>query len=216
MLFLSLTEAEICCEHFVYESRYILPVWRPPSWNSYFHLHCTVSTIAPVSSWTPKMWDSRWNFVPMCHRTWDNVLYVIYELRYICHRFCGRPLGSQGGNIVAKNMPFCSQNIFRKSHQSVPLKSERFRNGSEKIGLGGNFTPPPLVKEGLMLPCHRTVGSRLFPSLENTVGSGALPRFCLKFIVNCASIFAHLGVNKNIVYCSVLWEDNVYNHCLKA
>ena len=43
-----------------------------------------------------------------------------------------------------KNVPFCSPIISRKSHQSVSLNSERFRNGIEKIGLGGNFTPPPL------------------------------------------------------------------------
>ena len=72
------------------------------------------------------------------------MLYVIYDLKDICQRFCGRHFGSPGGNIVAKIVPFYSQNIFRKSHQSVPLNSERFRNGSEKIGLGA-----PLVKEGL-------------------------------------------------------------------
>ena len=68
-------------------------------------------------------------------------MYVIYELIYICHRFCGRHFGSPGGNIVAKIVQFYSQNIFRKSHQNVPLNSERFRNGSEKVGLGVILPP---------------------------------------------------------------------------
>ena len=32
--------------------------------------------------------------------------------------------------------------IFRKSHQRISVYSMWFRNGSEKISLSGNFTPP--------------------------------------------------------------------------
>jgi hypothetical protein len=76
------------------------------------------------------------------------VLYVIYELRDICHRFCGRHFGSPGGNIVAKMVPFYRQNISSKSRQSVPLNSERFRNGSEKIGLGV-IAAGPSTRDGI-------------------------------------------------------------------
>ena len=57
--------------------------------------------------------------------------------------FCGRHFGFPGGTRVAKNVPFCSPIIFRKSRQSVPLNSERFRNGSKNIGLGVILPPPP-------------------------------------------------------------------------
>ena len=43
---------------------------------------------------------------------------------------------------LRKMRHFVAPIIFRKSHQSVPVNSERFRNGSEKIGLGDNFNPP--------------------------------------------------------------------------
>ena len=93
-----------------------------------------------------KCGGNRWIFVPTCHRIWDTVLYVIYVLKYICHRFCGRHFGFPGRTGVAKNVPFCSPIIFRKSHQSVPLNSERVRNGSEKIGLGVILPPPPAME----------------------------------------------------------------------
>src|SRR5208282_4876103 len=96
-----------------------------------------------------KCGGNRWNFVPRCHRTLYTVLYVIYELKYICHRFCGRHFGFSGGTRVAKDLPFCSPIIFRKSHQRVPLNSKRFRNGSKKMGKGVIFPPPPLAIERL-------------------------------------------------------------------
>ena len=42
---------------------------------------------------------------------------------------------------LARMTPFHSPDIFRKSHWSIPLNSEPFRNGSQKIGLGVNFYP---------------------------------------------------------------------------
>src|SRR5208282_723371 len=59
ILLLGAIEAEICCEHFVYESGYILLVKRLPSWIFYLRLPWTASTIEFVNSWTPKMWGSR-------------------------------------------------------------------------------------------------------------------------------------------------------------
>ena len=60
-------------------------------------------------------------------------------------------------------MPFYSQNIFRKSHQSVPLKSERFRNGSEKIGLGGIILPPPLGQGRVNVAMPSDGGVKIVP-----------------------------------------------------
>ena len=51
-------------------------------------------------------------------------------------------LGFLSDNIDAIIVPLCSPTIFRKSHQSILVNSMRFGNGSQKIGLGGNFTPP--------------------------------------------------------------------------
>jgi hypothetical protein len=45
------------------------PLKRPPSWICGFRLHVTSSAVALWESSTPKMGGSRWNFVPMCHRT---------------------------------------------------------------------------------------------------------------------------------------------------
>ena len=42
----------------------------------------------------------------------------------------------------------CSPFISRKSRQGAPTNSKLFRNGSEKSGLGGNFTPPPWAWKG--------------------------------------------------------------------
>ncbi len=42
---------------------------RPPSWISGFRLHATTMASAPLDSLTSKIGGSRWNFVPMCHRT---------------------------------------------------------------------------------------------------------------------------------------------------
>ena len=147
--FLGVIEAEIRLWYASYLSIYILPVWRPPSWIFHFHIPCTVSTIEPRYRGPRKCVGSRWNFVPMCHRTWDTLMFIIYECRNIYHRFGGRHFGISGGSGVAKNAPFCSPIIFRKSHQSVPVNSERFRNGSEKIGLG--VILPPLSTWGLTL-----------------------------------------------------------------
>ena len=54
---------------------------------------------------------------------------------------CGRHFDFPGGGRVAKYRSFCSHNIFRKSHGSVPVNSMLFGNGVQKIGLGGTFTP---------------------------------------------------------------------------
>jgi hypothetical protein len=68
---------------------------------------------------------------------------------------CGRHFDFQfsrtGGGRVAKYRSFCSPNIFRKSHGSVPVDSKRFRNGVQKIGLGVLLppSPPPITIWGL-------------------------------------------------------------------
>ena len=87
------------------------------------------------------MWCSRRNFVHMCPRTWDTLMYnIIYEWIYICHRYSGRHFGIPGYTGVAKkNLPFYSPIVFRKSRQGVLVNSKRFRNGSEQIDLGDNL-----------------------------------------------------------------------------
>ena len=64
-------------------------------------------------------------------------------------------------------MPLCSLTIFRKSHQSISVSSMRFGNGSQKISLGGNFTPPPLGRGRVEL--NRAIGSWCILELDGSV-----------------------------------------------
>jgi len=55
----------------------------------------------------------------------------------------GRHIGILGCDGIVGMTPFHRQNIFEKSRQSIHLNSDRFRNSSQKIGLGpgGIFYP---------------------------------------------------------------------------
>ena len=156
------------------------------------------------SLWYPgprKCGDSRWNFVPRCHRTRATLLYINYECRYICHRFGGRHFGIPGRTGIAKNVPFCSPIIFRKSHQSVPVNSERFRNGSEKIGLGV-ILPSPLSTWGLkQILCN----SELSDVMDITV-------LQLHYYKN-ASLDPHLGVRASefVLLLIRLWASSLHH-----
>ena len=57
-------------------------------------------------------------------------------------RFGGRHIGILDDDGHARIKPSHSPDIFRKSHQRISVYYMWFRNGSEKIGLGGNFNPP--------------------------------------------------------------------------
>jgi hypothetical protein len=54
--------------------------------------------------------------------------------------FCGRRIELLDGDGLVQMMPFHSSAIFRNCYQSVPLNSERIRNGSKKIDLEYFFT----------------------------------------------------------------------------
>ena len=65
--------------------------------------------------------------------------WILYNFYYF--RFCGRHIGILDGTRLDLIAFSCSPAILRKSHQSTSLYSKRLKNGAQKTGLGGNFTP---------------------------------------------------------------------------
>ena len=49
----------------------LLTLWEPPSWIIfYFRLHLTIQKIAPLNSWTCKIWVDGWHCAAFVHTIW--------------------------------------------------------------------------------------------------------------------------------------------------
>jgi len=84
----------------------------------------------------------------------------------------GHHIGIPGGDGHARIVPSHSPDIFRKSNQRILVYSKWFRNGSEKIGLGGNFTAP---SDSYLIIRH--------PSVSTEYHVLWTPRCCLDYIL---------------------------------
>ena len=113
------------------------------TYNKRYPEHCRV-VLEPR-----KYGTGRCYFVPACRRGRAAIGYVKYRPSDIDHRFGGRHIGFQGAAGMEIFSPFCSPTIFRKSHQGVSVNFKRFKNGSEKIGLGVNLPPIPYTRVNL-------------------------------------------------------------------
>jgi hypothetical protein len=97
--------------------------WRNPE-------HCRV-VLGPR-----KYGAGRCNFALLAVEGRAALGYVNYRPSDIDHRFGGRHIGFLGAAGMGIFSPIFSPTIFMKSHQGVSANSKRYKNSSEKIGLG--------------------------------------------------------------------------------
>ena len=67
--------------------------------------------------------------------------YTVHKL-YLLHQVLNRYIGYLVGARLVLFSPSCSPIILRKSHQSVPYNSERFKMADQNVSLG-SVSPPP-------------------------------------------------------------------------
>ena len=110
---------EFCCNVVcVHVEILLFSIREAPSWIFYFRSHLTIQKIAPLNSWTCKIWVEP---LKLCS-------YIAYNLRYWFFKvlietcICGRHLRFLSDNIDATIVPFCSPILStksRESHQSI-------------------------------------------------------------------------------------------------
>ena len=109
----------------------------------HFRLSHTVFVSIPMERWTQNLGNAVGISLISCLRAEIQRLLSRFLGKFYNFRFGGHHIGILDNDGHARIMPSHSPDIFRKSHQRISVYYMWFRNGSEKIGLGGNFTPPP-------------------------------------------------------------------------
>ena len=124
-----------------------IKVFRPPYWIFPLPIKSHSIPIYSNGKLDPNSRQRRWKFIDILSVSGVITPFIlIFFFLFYNFRFCGRHIGILDDDGNARIVTSHSPDIFRKSHQRISVYYMWFRNGSEKIGLGGNFTPRPPVK----------------------------------------------------------------------
>ena len=107
----------------------------------HFRLSRTVFLYIPMESWTNNLGNAV--EILLISRLWVEIPQLLswYFWKILQFPVLRPPYWNSGWWWTC--VPSYSPDIFRKSHQSIFVYYMWFRNGSEKVGLRVNFTPPP-------------------------------------------------------------------------
>ena len=109
----------------------------------HFRFGHTVFPTIQMESWTQNLCNAvKISLISCRYAETQRLISSFYE-KFYNFRFCGRHIGISDGDGHAQIVPYHSPDIFGESHWRISAYSMWFRNCSEKIGLGGTFTPPP-------------------------------------------------------------------------